>query len=210
LHEEQALKKTFPHLAKKIKFIPLGTDVKYFSPKPEVKEDYEIFSPGRDPGRDYGTLFGTVRGLDWKVKVTARPAKLEKYQPLPSNVSVHDLTPKELLEEYAKAKIVVLPLKIGEEYNNAMGCSTLVEAMAMGKAVIATKSATMESHIEDGVSGVLVPQNDPKALREAIEALLADREKRKRLGEAARKFAVEYCEAEKFAQNLARYFNGIV
>ena len=79
----------------------------------------------------------------------------------------------------------------------------------MGKAIIATRSATMESHITDGVTGILVPENDAKALKTAINDLLADTDKRTRLGIAARKFAEDYCEAEKYAENLAQFFNDI-
>jgi len=205
----EEIKKAFPHLKEKIKFIPLGTDTKWFAPIPSVQEEDIIFSPGRDPGRDYATFFKAIRELSVSVVVTAKPEKLKKYEPLPLNVSAHNFTSKEVVLEYAKAKIVVLPLSIGSEYFNAMGCSTLVEAMAMGKAIIATKSATMESYIKDGENGLLVPKNDPEAMQKDIKDLLNDSVKRKRLGENARKFAVEYCEAEKQAKNLSQYFNNL-
>ncbi len=203
----EEIKKAFPKLKDKTQFIPLGTDTVWFAPQ-NIQEEDLIFSPGRDPGRDYKTFFEAVRDLSVSVIITARPQKLKKYS-LPEKVKTSDLTAKEMVEMYAKAKIVVLPLHISDEYYNAMGCSTLVEAMAMGKAVIATRSATMESYIRDGENGILVPQNDAIALRNAINELLSDSDKRKRLGENVRKFAVEYCEAEKFAKNLTDFFEKI-
>jgi glycosyltransferase involved in cell wall biosynthesis len=205
----EEIKKAFPHLSEKVKFIPLGTDTEWFAPR-DIAEENTIFSPGRDPGRDYSAFFSAIRGLPVFVIVTAKPQKLKKYEPLPDNISARNFSSKELVAEYAKAKIVVLPLAISDEKWNAMGCSTLVEAMAMGKAIIATKSATMESYIKNGVNGILVPQNDANALKRAIEDLLSDSEKRKRLGEAARKFSLEYCEAEKYAKNLAQYFESVM
>ncbi|MCX6735919.1 MAG: glycosyltransferase family 4 protein [Candidatus Parcubacteria bacterium] len=203
----EEIKKAFPQLKEKTQFIPLGTDTKWFAPQ-SIQEKNLIFSPGRDPGRDYKTFFEAVRGIPAQVIITAKPQKLKKYS-LPENVKPSDLTAKEMVDMYAKAKIVVLPLHISDEYYNAMGCSTLVEAMAMGKAIIATRSATMESYIQDGENGILVPQNDALAFRKAINELLSDPDKRKRLGEGARKFTVQYSEAEKFAKNLADFFEKI-
>jgi len=205
----EEVKKEFPRLAEKVKFIPLGTDTEWFLPHPEIPEENTIFSPGRDPGRDYATFFSAVLGLDVSVKVTARSHKLKKYEPIPGNVTAHDFSSKELVLQYAKSKIVVLPLSIRDEYYNAMGCSTLVEAMAMGKAIIATRSATMESYIKDGENGILVPKNDSEAMKKAILELLNDPEKRKKLGEAARKTALEQCEAEKHAKDLVQFFEKI-
>jgi glycosyltransferase involved in cell wall biosynthesis len=45
--------------------------------------------------------------------------------------------------------------------------------------------------VEDGVTGVLVPPRDAEALRAAIESLLADPARRRRIGDAARADAGE-------------------
>jgi glycosyltransferase involved in cell wall biosynthesis len=60
------------------------------------------------------------------------------------------------------------------------------EAMAYGRAVVATRVGGLEDAIEDGVSGVLVPPADTAALRSAIEAALASRDARRTLSAAAR------------------------
>lgn len=203
--------KNFPELADRVKFIPLGTDGEYFKPRFELEQEGVILSVGRDPGRDFSTLFSTVSSLDARVFVTAKPRALEKHRPLPDNVEVKDFSPNELRDAYAEASLVVLPLGIKEDnYYDAMGCSTLVEAMAMGKAVVATRSATTESYITSGVNGLLVPAGDPIAMREAIVYLFSNHEERKRLGTAARRFVEQNCTAEIYAKNLADYFNNIL
>ena len=63
----------------------------------------------------------------------------------------------------------------------------LLEAMALGKAVVTTSSGGNTDLIEHGVHGLLVPPRDPRALAAALDRLLADVALRQRLGEAARR-----------------------
>lgn len=57
----------------------------------------------------------------------------------------------------------------------------IVEAMASGVPVVATMSEGAREIIEDGLTGRLVPLEDPEALAQAIKALLADPAERQRL-----------------------------
>ncbi len=63
---------------------------------------------------------------------------------------------------------------------------SIIEAMAAGRAVVATRAGGVVDVVEDGVTGVLVPPRDPGALAAAAVALLNDPERRRRMGEAAR------------------------
>jgi glycosyltransferase involved in cell wall biosynthesis len=65
----------------------------------------------------------------------------------------------------------------------------LLEAMALGRAVVATRVGGSPEVIEDGESGVLAEAGDPGALAEAIRSLLDDPSRRARMGEAARRRA---------------------
>ena len=65
------------------------------------------------------------------------------------------------------------------------------EAMAYGRAVVATAVGGLPDAVEDGVTGLLVPPRDPVALRAALERLLGDSELRARLGSAGRRHAEE-------------------
>jgi glycosyltransferase involved in cell wall biosynthesis len=62
----------------------------------------------------------------------------------------------------------------------------LLEAMALGKAVVATDAGGNPDLIEDGVHGLLAATRNPAALGAALARLLADRALRERLGAAAR------------------------
>lgn len=63
---------------------------------------------------------------------------------------------------------------------------SLIEAMAAGKAVVATRVGGIPDIVEDGVTGLLVPPKDPTALAEAVVHLLQDDDLRRCLGARAR------------------------
>lgn len=86
---------------------------------------------------------------------------------------------------YERAAIVVVPSR-REGYGIVAR-----EAMAYGRAVVATDVGGLRDAIEDGVGGLLVPPGDPVALRAALERLLGDPELRARLGATARRIATE-------------------
>jgi glycosyltransferase involved in cell wall biosynthesis len=65
----------------------------------------------------------------------------------------------------------------------------IVEAMAAGVAVIATDSGGKSEIVEGDVTGILVPQDDPAALAEAMGALMRDPARREALGSAGRQRA---------------------
>jgi glycosyltransferase involved in cell wall biosynthesis len=62
---------------------------------------------------------------------------------------------------------------------------TVAEAGSFGLPVIAARSGGFPEIVEDGVTGLLVPPDDPKALAQALERLL-DGKLRASLGERAR------------------------
>ena len=61
-----------------------------------------------------------------------------------------------------------------------------LEAMACAKPVIASRVGGVPEIVLDGVTGLLVPGEDPAALAQALEGLLADPQKAKALGDAGR------------------------
>ena len=81
---------------------------------------------------------------------------------------------------YERAAVVVVPSR-REGYGMVAR-----EAMAHGRAVVASDVGGLHDAVQDGVDGVLVPPRDVAALRAAVERLLGDRELCERLGAAAR------------------------
>jgi glycosyltransferase involved in cell wall biosynthesis len=69
---------------------------------------------------------------------------------------------------------------------------TIVEAMALGKPVVAAASGGPLEIVSDGVDGLLVPHGDAGGLAAAVMRLLGDPELAARLGEAAQHRAGEF------------------
>jgi D-inositol-3-phosphate glycosyltransferase len=97
--------------------------------------------------------------------------------------------PSEIGEWFDRAAVVCTPSR-----REGVG-GACREAMAHGRAVVATAVGGQVDVIADGVTGVLVHPRDPVALRAAIERLLADDAERRRLGTAARAAAQAFAPA---------------
>jgi glycosyltransferase involved in cell wall biosynthesis len=78
----------------------------------------------------------------------------------------------------------------------------VVEAMALGKAVVATNLGGPSEIVEDGRSGLLIPPKDPAAMAAALAALLGCPHRRAALGAQARERAFVFTE-RRSAQSLA-------
>ena len=65
--------------------------------------------------------------------------------------------------------------------------NAVLEAMASGLPVVATRIAGSEELVVDGETGTLVPAENVDALREALRPLLLDESARTRMGRAARR-----------------------
>lgn len=106
----------------------------------------------------------------------------------PDNVIVTGpLSHEQVLEAWRGSLMGLMP-SIGPE---AFGIAAL-EAMSAGRPVIASRIGGLPEIIRDGESGLLVPPGDHVALRRAIERLLADPALLARMGEAARRRAMEF------------------
>ncbi len=65
----------------------------------------------------------------------------------------------------------------------------VLEAMYMGCSIIGTRSGGVPEMIEDGISGILVPIDDPESMMKAIKRLIENSALRTRMGQAAKKRA---------------------
>jgi glycosyltransferase involved in cell wall biosynthesis len=62
--------------------------------------------------------------------------------------------------------------------------TTLLDAMACSKAIVATRAGGIPEVVDDGATGVLVPPRDHRAMAAAIVRMLKDEETRRQMGEA--------------------------
>jgi glycosyltransferase involved in cell wall biosynthesis len=106
----------------------------------------------------------------------------------------------ELRDAYARAKVVVIPVL---QTDFQAGITSVLEAMAMGKAVVTTTTEGRQPVVRDGYTGLLVPPGDPGALREAVSNLLRDPAERARLGANARRAVLACYSVHAYSRRLA-------
>ena len=84
--------------------------------------------------------------------------------------------------------------------------TSLLDAMAAGKPIVATRAGGIPEVVAEEETGLLVPPRDHEALADAIVRLLKDADLRRRMGNAARTRARTFFSAERMVQNtLAVY-----
>jgi glycosyltransferase involved in cell wall biosynthesis len=99
------------------------------------------------------------------------------------------LTLPELRELYARSRFIVVPLMRSDTDN---GITVILEAMAMGKPVICSRTRGQVDVIQEGVTGLYVPVGDAAALRTAILSLWNEPGRAEQMGKNARAY-VEKC-----------------
>jgi mannosyltransferase len=87
---------------------------------------------------------------------------------------------------------------------------TLIEAMAAGAALVASRAGAAELVIENGVSGVLTPPGDVEALVTALEPLMRDPTSAAEMGARARARAIEKFSLDAEAHRIAAVYRGMV
>lgn len=111
------------------------------------------------------------------------------------------LSQDDLTAELASAKALVAPSLGGESFG-----MVLTRAFACATPVVASDIAGYRDVMTPETSVAVAP-DDPEALADAVEALLADEERRLRLGAAARRHAIERYSWQDIARRLERIYD---
>src|SRR5262245_47865630 len=194
--------------AARMEVVPYGVDLARFRPAPELRADLRagagipagaplVVAAGRlvrKKGFEYlidalpmmqssetrlaiageGDLAGELRDRARDAGVTARVHFLGN---LPQDVVGH---------WFAAADVAAVP-SVRDDSGNVDGLpNTVLEALASGTPVVATTAGGIGSVIEDGRTGALVAERDPRALASAVDALLRDPARAGAIGRAAR------------------------
>jgi glycosyltransferase involved in cell wall biosynthesis len=184
LHLSEYSRQVFGHAANaRARVVGGGVDTVRFSPDPAVPRDGGALFVGRLlPHKGVGDL---IAGVPPHLPLTivgpcpdeATRGRLESSAAGKDVTFRYDLSDEALVQEYRRALCVVLPsvyrTPAGETKVPELLGQTLLEGMACGAAAICTRVASMPEVVEDGVTGFVVPPNDPVALGERL-AWLAD------------------------------------
>jgi colanic acid/amylovoran biosynthesis glycosyltransferase len=93
---------------------------------------------------------------------------------------------EKLLELFPRASVVAAPCVVGSDGNRDGLPTVLTEAMALEVPVVATPVTGIPELVEDGRTGLIVPERDAAALAAAIRRLIEEPETARRLAEAGR------------------------
>ena len=172
-----------------VTFVPMHIDTEFYRPSP-FQPNRTILSVGDDIGRDFQTLLTATEGLDAEVLVkTSQPIAERDAEPMVRRIA-RRLDWTEYRQMFADARMVVIPVS---ETIHASGVGSLLEAMAMGKPIVATGSAGLRDYLIHEENALVVPCGDPAAIRAAVQRLLTDDALCRRLGAGARTFVERYC-----------------
>lgn len=184
--------------ASKIKVVPNGVDVDLFRPEGQTRRD----------GLEGKVVIGFVgslkpwHGVDILVEALRQLAADARFhllvvgegpmakvlraleEELPGRVTVTGGVPQREVPAYIRAMdIAVAPYPALERFY--FSPLKVLEYMATGRAVVASRIGQLDELIRDGETGLLVPPGDPGALAEAIRSLAADQNLRRVLGTRA-------------------------
>jgi glycosyltransferase involved in cell wall biosynthesis len=178
--------------------VPHGVDVHRFVPIDNVRQGdgLRLLSVGRlVEKKGFSVLLFAVARLEmpFSLRIVGEGPEAARLQDAIERLGLAGrvtlcggLTHRELPHEYAAADIVVVP-SVRDRTGDRDGLPNVVlEAMASGRPVVATRMAAIPTAAAHRETGWLVNPDDPAALADAIGMLGADPALRDRLGRAAR------------------------
>lgn len=174
-------------------------DTDFYKPLHGADDGY-AFAVGNDPARDFDTLIAATRLTD--IPVIAQTRLVPENTPVPPTLAVNRarISFSDLRDLYGRASFVVVPLAPAV---HASGVTSVLEGMAMGKAVIASDSEGIRDFVSHGETGLLVPPKDPAALARAMDDLRADPGRAGAMGRRGRSMAVERFGLRPFARRFS-------
>jgi glycosyltransferase involved in cell wall biosynthesis len=194
--------------------------------------DVDKFSPDASVLRDGGALFvGRLlphKGIDHLIRGLPAGMPLTVVGPHPDPgtagalvrlaagkavVFKEGLDDVQLVQEYRRARCIVLP----SVYRTSVGTETtipellgqtLIEGMACGTPAICTNVASLPEVVEDGVTGFVVPPNDPAAIGDRLEQVRRDPARAAAMGTAARARVLERFTWDRVVQRCLEAYEG--
>lgn len=210
----------------RITVVPCGVDVEHFAPPPRTfvpagGERPHLLSIGRLVERKgVDTVIQALVDLpDVELRIAGGPTpdgladdpEVQRLSALARTLGVADrvtflgsLDHEDVPQEIRSAAVVV-----ATPWYEPFGIVPL-EAAACGTPVVGSAVGGLLDSVDDGTTGLLVPPRDPRALAGAVAELLRDPVRRRRMGVAARRRAVELYGWDTVARETHRAYTSVV
>ncbi len=203
LHISEYSRRVFDHATNpRARVILGGVNVKKFAPDPAVPRSAEVLFVGRLlPHKGINDLIEALpEGM--RLRIIGPPGdarysedlrRLAAGKPVVFEQEVGD---DALVRAYRSALCIVLPSVYRTMYGTETRVpellgQTLLEGMSCATPALATNVASLPEVVQDGVTGFLVPPNDPAALHERLEWFRRHATEVRAMGEAARARVLE-------------------
>lgn len=192
-------------------FIPFCVDFNFFSPGSSSAGKIKpvIASVGLE-NRDYRLLALATEKMDVDVRISgvsphAKQLKRSFPKVMPDNMSRRFYEWNELVQLYRDADIVVVS---SFESNYASGITSLQEAVACKRPIIATKTRGLSSYLETDAILTVEP-GDVEGLKQAISYLLKNPEEARERAERAYQMAVDQYSVQHFTNTVVDYMKDV-
>jgi glycosyltransferase involved in cell wall biosynthesis len=170
--------------------IPNGVDFNIFYEGDDL--DYGLFVGVFVKQKGLDVLIEAIKDIDFNFKLIGDGPLFNKIK---ERIEKENMKHVELLGKKSQTEVaeymrncsfLILP-----SISEGLGM-VLLEAMACGKAVIATNVGGIGEIVKDNYNGFLIPPNNPKILKEKINMLINDIDLRKRFGRNGKKFSKNF------------------
>ena len=209
-HEAQWLQDWLGLGGPPVVFLPFAVDIDEFRPDPSRVPQTDVVSVGADPRRDFELLAEVAsRQPKLSFRIVASRERARTLAALPANVELEiDLSLDEVRARLTDARLVALPVR----ENSYSGATTvLLQAMALGKPVVVSRTAAIASgyELEDGINCRLVEPGDADAFERAILQTLTGADAALALGIRARQTVERSFSWERYTDALWEILSGV-
>lgn len=187
----------------RVHFVRLGIDATHFCPAEWPGGPPLVFSVGDDRMRDHDTLVDAVtRARRDHPDLLFELATTRSVRVDPAFARVHRRRMDDAVRGcYARAHVVAVAL---HPTRQGSGLTVILEAMASGRSVVVTDNPGLSDYVHHGKTGWLVPAGDPAAMADAVNSLIADPRRARRMGERGRQLVEQQFTTRHMAQDIAR------
>ena len=179
-----------------ITVVPFGVDVARFSPMPRMDSEELVIGAVKTLAPTYGidTLLQAFKNLvdrqparRMRLRIVGGGTQAGELKRLAGQLGIQEATdfigvvPHASVPDELRKLDVYVALSRSESFGVAV-----IEASACGLPVVVSNVGGLPEVVEQGVTGFIVPSEDPAAAADALEQLLASKELRERMGSAGR------------------------